>query len=120
MFGLYEGQHESGARAGAEGPDYSLEDVRQALGRGYLVSPAEVCIIRLNENGEASHYAKERAEELAGVVFRSNLKERAYLVGHAMMQERFSVETFTEAQGLSYMVETEWCREPDPIWPVVT
>jgi len=120
MLGLYEGQHESGARAGSEGPDYSLEDVKEALGPSYLVSPAEVCIIALDAEGKASHYAEERAEELAEVVFRTDLKERAYLVGHAMLQERFSVETFAGPQSVSYMVETAWCREPDPVFPVIT
>lgn len=116
MLGLYEGQHASGARIKPEGPDYSLEDIEQALGEGYRVRPAEVFSIRLDNEGKASHYG----EELASVVFPSELYKKAYLVGHAMVQERFSVETFAEPHGLSYMVETEWCQDPDPAHPATT
>lgn len=116
VLGLYEGQHVTGARTEPDGPDYSVEEVASRLGDGFAVSPAEVFSVRLAPDGSASHYA----EELAEVVFPTGEKQRVYLLGDAMKQERFSVEDFAEPQGWSYMVETRWCQEPDPAEPVQT
>jgi hypothetical protein len=114
VLGLYEGQHATGSRAEPDGPDYSIEDVVQALGSEFGVRPAEVFSTRLHPNGSATHYA----EELAEVIFPTPLKQQVYLLGHEMKQERFSVEDFAELQGQSYMVETKWCRDPDPPHPI--
>jgi hypothetical protein len=109
VLGLYEGQHATGSRAEPDGPDFSVQDVAAQLGAGFVVSQAEVLSVRLAADGVTSHYS----EELAEIVFSTTEKWRVYDLGDAMQQERFSVEDFDEQGGLSYMVETRWCQEPD-------
>jgi len=114
VLGLYEGQHATGRRGEPEGPDYSVQGVAMRLGAGYSVSPSEVLSVRLATDGSASHYS----EELAEIVFPTIDKQHVYDLGDEMKQERFSVEEFSEQGGLSYMVETRWCQEPDPSQPM--
>jgi len=111
VLGLYEGQHATGARQETDGPDYSVDEIASQLGMGFIVRPAEVFSVRLASDGSASHYSEESAE----IVFPTAEKMRVYELGDAMKQERFSVEDFTDSRGWSYMVETRWCQEPDPI-----
>lgn len=113
VLGLYEGQHATGARIEPDGPDYSVEEVAARLGEDFSVSSAEVCSVRLAPDSTTSHYS----EEVAEVVFSTGEKHKAYLLGDAMRQERFSVEDFGDP-GWSYMVETRWCQESDPAEPV--
>jgi hypothetical protein len=114
VLGLYEGQHATGSRNEPQGPDYSIADVSQALGHNFDVRSGQVLSTRSDPNGDVSYYA----EDVATIVFPTIQKTAAYLLGHTMRQERFSVEDFGEPQGISYMVETMWCQEPDPLEPV--
>lgn len=110
VLGLYEGQHASGWRDQPDGPDYSVQEVGLRLGIGFSVSSAEVLNVRLAPDGTTSHYS----EQLAEIIFPTTGKQRVYDLADAMKQERFSVEDFHKQGGRSYMVETRWCREPDP------
>ncbi|HET6746602.1 MAG TPA: hypothetical protein VFH06_00670 [Candidatus Saccharimonadales bacterium] len=120
VLGLYEGQHATGARTDADGPDHSVQEIVALLGEDAIVQQGEVFSARLDsKNGSVSHYS----EDIAEIIFPTVEKQRVYLLGDAMKQERFSVEDFTGDNnmwlgGQSYMVETQYCKEPDPSQPV--
>jgi len=109
VLGLYEGQHTIGRRHELQGTDYSLAHIATQLGADFTINPAEVFSVRLGNDGSASYYSEEAAE----IVLTTVDKRQVYALGAAMKQERFSVEDFDEQSGRSYMVETQWCQEPD-------
>lgn len=108
VLGLHKGQHATGARNKA--PDYSITYVISKLGRGYGVSLAEVLSVRLEPNGKATRYS----EPIVEIILPTTQKLLVYNLGDAMKQERFSAEDFISNGGWSYMVETRYCKEPDP------
>jgi hypothetical protein len=110
VLGLYEGQHDTGGRNEPDGPDHSVQEVAAWLGAGFSVRPAEVFSIRIGADGRASFYS----EEVAEITFPTAQKQRVYDLGDSMKQERFSVEDFYDQGGRAYMVETQWCQDPDP------
>ena len=98
VLGLLEGYDPSA-------PVHTIEEVKQALPEA-SVTPADVFAVRHSTEGVAVY-----TEPVAVVEATNDQIGDIYKLGELFRQERFTVEDF--ARGVAYMVETQFCTEPD-------
>ncbi|MFZ3009465.1 MAG: hypothetical protein WA030_00375 [Candidatus Microsaccharimonas sp.] len=100
VMGLIEGYAE-------ENPSHSIDEVRAALPDA-LIIPAEVFALRTSATSTDVY-----SEPVAVISAARDQIQSIYALAERFKQERFAVENFDT--GLSYMVETIHCSEPDQL-----
>jgi len=73
---------------------------------GAVAFPAEVFAVRQTKSGTSVY-----TEPVAVIKASTECMPDAYMLGDRLKQERFTIEDF--GRGISYVVETRFCSEPD-------